>query len=70
MSLGERMKCELIAALLYNPEVLFLDEPTIGLDLVSQKRIRDFLRDFNRREACTIILTSHYLQASRSSRTE
>ena len=62
LSLGERMKCELIAALLHNPEVLFLDEPTIGLDLVSQKRIRDFLRDFNRREACTIILTSHYMQ--------
>ncbi|HXH61841.1 MAG TPA: ATP-binding cassette domain-containing protein [Fimbriimonadaceae bacterium] len=62
MSLGERMKCELIAALLHNPEVLFLDEPTIGLDLVSQKRIRDFLRDLNRRESCTIVLTSHYMQ--------
>ena len=62
LSLGERMKCELVAALLHNPEVIFLDEPTIGLDLVSQKRIREFLRDFNRREGCTIILTSHYMQ--------
>ena len=62
LSLGERMKCELIAALLHNPEVLFLDEPTIGLDLVSQKRMRDFLRDLNKRTQCTIVLTSHYMQ--------
>lgn len=62
LSLGERMKCELVAALLHNPEVLFLDEPTIGLDLVSQKRIREFLMEFNRREGCTILLTSHYMQ--------
>ena len=62
LSLGERMKCELVAALLHNPEVLFLDEPTIGLDLVSQKRIREFLKEFNRREGCTILLTSHYMQ--------
>ncbi|MBX7132510.1 MAG: ATP-binding cassette domain-containing protein [Fimbriimonadaceae bacterium] len=62
MSLGERMKCELVAALLHAPKVVFLDEPTIGLDLVSQKRIREFLLDLNRREGSTIILTSHYMQ--------
>lgn len=62
LSLGERMKCELVAALLHAPKVVFLDEPTIGLDLVSQKRIRDFLLDLNRREGSTIILTSHYMQ--------
>ncbi len=62
LSLGERMKCELVAAFLHQPKVIFLDEPTIGLDLVSQKRIRDFLRDVNREEGCTIILTSHYMQ--------
>ena len=62
MSLGERMKCELIAALLHGPKVIFLDEPTIGLDLVSQKRIRDFLKELNRDEGSTMILTSHYMQ--------
>lgn len=62
MSLGERMKCELVAALIHSPEVLFLDEPTIGLDLVSQKRIREFLMEFNRETGCTILLTSHYMQ--------
>ncbi|MBS1713616.1 MAG: ATP-binding cassette domain-containing protein [Armatimonadetes bacterium] len=62
LSLGERMKCELVAALLHAPKVVFLDEPTIGLDVVSQKRIRDFLQDFNKREKCTILLTSHYMQ--------
>ena len=62
LSLGERMKCELVAALLHQPEVVFLDEPTIGLDLVSQKRIREFLRDLNRQTQCTIVLTSHYMQ--------
>ncbi len=62
MSLGERMKCELIAAFLHGPKVIFLDEPTIGLDLVSQKRIREFLRDLNQREGTTMILTSHYMQ--------
>ncbi len=62
LSLGERMKCELVAALLHQPEVVFLDEPTIGLDLVSQKRIRDFLRELNRQTQCTIVLTSHYMQ--------
>lgn len=62
LSLGERMKCELVAALLHAPEIVFLDEPTLGLDVVSQKRIRDFLRDLHREEGCTIILTSHYMQ--------
>jgi len=62
LSLGERMKCELVAALLHSPRVLFLDEPTIGLDLVSQRRIRRFLHDYNRDERCTIVLTSHYMQ--------
>ncbi len=62
LSLGERMKCELVAALIHLPRVVFLDEPTIGLDVVSQKRIRDFLREFNHREKCTILLTSHYMQ--------
>jgi ABC-2 type transport system ATP-binding protein len=56
------MKCELVAALLHQPEVVFLDEPTIGLDLVSQKRIREFLRELNRKTGCTIVLTSHYMQ--------
>lgn len=62
MSLGERMKCELAAALLHGPRLLFLDEPTIGLDVVSQKRLRDFIADYNRRERVTILLTSHYMQ--------
>ncbi|HET7535694.1 MAG TPA: ATP-binding cassette domain-containing protein, partial [Candidatus Didemnitutus sp.] len=61
LSLGERMKMELIAALLHQPRVLFLDEPTIGLDVVSQKAVRDFLRDYNRRHKTTILLTSHYM---------
>lgn len=62
MSLGERMKCELIAALIHRPKILFLDEPTIGLDVVSQKRIRDFLKRLNEVDRCTILLTSHYMQ--------
>ncbi len=61
LSLGERMKMELIAALLHRPRVLFLDEPTIGLDVVSQKAVRNFLRDYNRRHGVTILLTSHYM---------
>jgi ABC-2 type transport system ATP-binding protein len=61
LSLGERMKMELIAALLHRPRVLFLDEPTIGLDVVSQKNVREFLRDYNRRHKTTILLTSHYM---------
>ena len=61
LSLGERMKMELIAALLHQPNVLFLDEPTIGLDVVSQKIIREFLRDYNATRKTTILLTSHYM---------
>ncbi|HEY5903861.1 MAG TPA: ABC transporter ATP-binding protein [Anaerolineales bacterium] len=61
LSLGERMKCELAAALLHQPKVLFLDEPTIGLDITAQARIREFLREYNRRTGATILLTSHYM---------
>jgi ABC-2 type transport system ATP-binding protein len=61
LSLGQRMKCELIAALLHSPKVLFLDEPTIGLDVVMQKKVRDFIRIYNKRFKSTIILTSHYM---------
>lgn len=61
LSLGERMKMELIAALLHRPRVLFLDEPTIGLDVISQKSVRNFLRDYNRKHKVTILLTSHYM---------
>ncbi len=61
LSLGERMKMELLAALLHRPDVLFLDEPTIGLDVVSQQRVREFLRDLNRERGTTILLTSHYM---------
>ena len=61
LSLGERMKMELIAALLHRPRVLFLDEPTIGLDIVSQRAVRHFIADYNRRYKVTILLTSHYM---------
>jgi ABC-2 type transport system ATP-binding protein len=61
LSLGERMKLELLTALVHQPEVLFLDEPTIGLDVVSQQRVRDFLRRLNRELGTTILLTSHYM---------
>lgn len=61
LSLGERTKMELIAALLHEPKVLFLDEPTIGLDVVSQKTVREFLREHNARRHTTILLTSHYM---------
>ncbi len=61
LSLGQRMKCELIASLLHSPKVLFLDEPTIGLDVVMQKKMRDFIREYNQRYKATIILTSHYM---------
>ncbi len=60
-SLGERMKCELAAALLHRPRVLFLDEPTIGIDVVMQTRIRQFVAEYNRRHGATVILTSHYM---------
>jgi ABC-2 type transport system ATP-binding protein len=62
LSLGERMRMELIAALLHRPEVLFLDEPTIGLDVVSQRRVQDFLRTWQQEHGITVILTSHYMK--------
>src|SRR5271169_4578098 len=61
LSLGERMKMELIASLLHQPRVLFLDEPTIGLDVISQKTVREFLRRHNEQQKTTILLTSHYM---------
>lgn len=61
LSLGERMKMELIASLLHEPKVLFLDEPTIGLDVISQKTIREFIRQHNAEQKTTILLTSHYM---------
>src|ERR1700744_6424638 len=61
LSLGERMKMELIASLLHQPKVLFLDEPTIGLDVTSQKTVREFLRRHNAEKKTTILLTSHYM---------
>jgi len=62
LSLGERMKLELIASLLHQPRVLFLDEPTIGLDVVSQKTVREFLKHYNATHQTTILLTSHYME--------
>lgn len=62
LSLGERMKMELIAALIHRPRVLFLDEPTIGLDVVMQKKMRDFIREYNTLHGSTILLTSHYME--------
>ncbi|MBI3335065.1 MAG: ATP-binding cassette domain-containing protein [Candidatus Portnoybacteria bacterium] len=62
ISLGQRMKCELASALMHRPKVLFLDEPTIGLDVVAQKQIRDFLKRHNREKKTTILLTSHYME--------
>lgn len=62
LSLGQRMKCELIASLLHKPEVLFLDEPTIGLDVMMQNNLRNFVRAFNQEFGATIILTSHYMR--------
>src|SRR4029450_9186450 len=62
LSLGERMKCELVAALLHSPKVLFLDEPTIGLDVTSQKKVREFPRHYNPERKIVTILTSHYMQ--------
>ena len=61
LSLGERMKCELAASLLYRPAVLFLDEPTLGLDVSMQLRLRKFLAEYNQRSGVTVILTSHYM---------
>lgn len=62
LSLGERMKMELIVALLHNPKILFLDEPTIGLDAVASRQIRTFLKDVNETRGTTILLTSHYME--------
>ncbi|MEO8204604.1 MAG: ATP-binding cassette domain-containing protein [Chthoniobacterales bacterium] len=62
LSLGERMKMELIAALLHRPKVLFLDEPTIGLDVMSQKKVREFLRNYSQENRIVTMLTSHYMQ--------
>ncbi|MBM79241.1 MAG: ABC transporter [Planctomycetaceae bacterium] len=62
LSLGERMRMELIAALLHSPEVLLLDEPTIGLDVVSQRRVQDFLKYYQAERKITVILTSHYMK--------
>jgi ABC-2 type transport system ATP-binding protein len=61
LSLGERMKAELLAALIHRPQVLFLDEPTLGLDVNAQVGVRDFLRDYNLRYQATVLLTSHYM---------
>jgi ABC-2 type transport system ATP-binding protein len=61
LSLGERMKAEIVGALLHRPQVLFLDEPTIGLDVTMQKRIRTFVADYNLRYGATVLLTSHYM---------
>ncbi len=61
LSLGERMKCELAVALLHEPQVLFLDEPTIGVDVTMQRRIREFIAGYNRRTGATVLLTSHYM---------
>jgi len=61
LSLGERMKCELAAALLHRPKVLFLDEPTLGVDVTMQGRIRQFVAEQNRRHGSTVLLTSHYM---------
>jgi ABC-2 type transport system ATP-binding protein len=62
LSLGERMKCELVAALLHRPKVLFLDEPTIGLDVSMQARVRDFIRRYNESTGASVLLTSHYME--------
>src|SRR5574339_1158893 len=61
LSLGERMKMEIVAALLHRPKVLFLDEPTIGLDVTMQRRIRAFIAEYNHRFGATLLLTSHYM---------
>lgn len=62
LSLGQRMKCELISSLLHKPKILFLDEPTIGLDVVVQKKLREFIEEYNQKYNSTIILTSHYMK--------
>ena len=61
LSLGERMKMEILAALIHRPDILFLDEPTIGLDIISQKKIREFLKRYNEQWNTTVMITSHYM---------
>ena len=61
LSLGERMKAEIVGSLLHRPQVLFLDEPTIGLDVTMQKRIREFVAEYRQRHEATVMLTSHYM---------
>ena len=61
LSLGERMKMELMASLLHNPDIIFLDEPTIGLDLVAQEKIREFIKNYRKQTNCSVIITSHYM---------
>lgn len=62
LSLGQRMKCEIVASLIHSPKALFLDEPTIGLDVIAQKKMRDFIKHYNSACKTTIILTSHYME--------
>lgn len=62
LSLGERMKCEFVASILYKPKILFLDEPTIGLDIVMQRQMREYVRAYNQKNNATVILTSHYME--------
>lgn len=62
LSLGQRMKCEFIASVLHSPQVLFLDEPTLGLDVVMQKTLREFIKEYNNLYKTTVILTSHYMR--------
>ena len=61
LSLGERMKMELMASLLHNPDIIFLDEPTIGLDLVAQEKIREFIKSYRQQTNCSVLITSHYM---------
>ncbi|EAF1401259.1 ATP-binding cassette domain-containing protein [Listeria monocytogenes] len=62
LSLGQKMKCEILASLLHNPEIIYLDEPTIGLDMISKRQIRDFIKKMNKELGTTIVLTSHDMQ--------
>lgn len=63
LSLGQKMRCELAAAFLYNPFIVYLDEPTIGLDVAVKARIREFIREMNQLRGTTVILTTHNMQA-------
>ncbi|RKA27971.1 ABC transporter ATP-binding protein NatA [Listeria monocytogenes] len=62
LSLGQKMKCEILASLLHNPKIIYLDEPTIGLDMISKRQIRDFIKKMNKEQGTTIVLTSHDMQ--------